>query len=107
MSSMVGNVTRDKNETMISISLKSTLPGILIHVFASVTRIVTSSNIYTAQKMKFSIKDFFSKCYYLLKKSLMENFIFCGVLNDYECMKSHVDDLVVTCDGWRVHRKMQ
>ena len=41
----------------------------------------------TAQKMKFSIMDFFSKCYqirnflrmwlHLLKKSLMEKFIFC------------------------------
>ena len=34
----------------------------------------------TAQKMKFSIKDFFSKCdwiwSHLLKKSLMENFSF-------------------------------
>ena len=45
----------------------------------------------TAQKMKFSIKDFFSKCdqvrrklriwSHLLKKSLMENFIFCAVVN--------------------------
>ena len=43
----------------------------------------------TAQKTKFSIKDFFSKCgqiyrklriwSHLLKKSLKENFIFCGV----------------------------
>ena len=43
----------------------------------------------TAQKMKFSIKDFFSKCdqirsflriwSHLLKKSLKENFIFCAV----------------------------
>ena len=43
----------------------------------------------TTQKMKFPIKDFFSKCdqirsflqiwSYLLKKSLMENFIFCVV----------------------------
>ena len=43
----------------------------------------------TGQKMKFSIKDFFSKCdqicrklricSYLLKKFLMENFIFCAV----------------------------
>ena len=43
----------------------------------------------TAQKMKFSIKDFFSKCNqirsflriwsHLLEKSLMENFIFCAV----------------------------
>ena len=45
---------------------------------------------YTLQKMKFSIKSFFSKCdqdrsflriwSYLLKKSCMENFIFCAVL---------------------------
>ena len=45
----------------------------------------------TAQKMKFSIKDFFSKCdqicrklriwSHLLKKSLMENLIFCPVLS--------------------------
>ena len=43
----------------------------------------------TAQKMKFSIKDFFSKCdqirrklriwSHLLRESLMENFIFCAV----------------------------
>ena len=40
----------------------------------------------TAQKMKFSIKDFFNKCdqipriwSHLVKKSLMENFIFCAV----------------------------
>ena len=43
----------------------------------------------TAQKMKCSIKDFFSKCNQmrrklriwsnLLKKSLMENFIFCAL----------------------------
>ena len=49
------------------------------------------SYIYTAQKLKFSIKDFFSKCdqigrklriwSHLLKKSLMENFIFCVVLH--------------------------
>ena len=44
----------------------------------------------TTQKMKFSIKDFFSKCdeirsflqiwSHLLNKFLIENFIFCGVL---------------------------
>ena len=43
----------------------------------------------TAQKMKFSSKDFFSKCdqirrklqiwSHVLKKSLTENFIFCAV----------------------------
>ena len=46
--------------------------------------------LYTAQKMKFCSKDFSSKCdqsrrklriwSYLLKKSLMENFIFCVVI---------------------------
>ena len=44
---------------------------------------------FTAHKMKFSIKDFFSKqdqicsflriCAQLLKKSVMKNFIFCAV----------------------------
>ena len=48
---------------------------------------------YTAQKMKFSIKDFFSKCdqirrklriwSHLLKKSLTKNFIFCAVLGKF------------------------
>ena len=47
------------------------------------------SETNTAEKMKFFIKDFFSKCdqirrklriwLHLLKKSLMENFIFCAV----------------------------
>ena len=45
--------------------------------------------------MEFSIKDFFSKCdqirrklriwSHLLKKSLMENFIFCAVFGGYFC----------------------
>ena len=41
---------------------------------------------FTAQKMKFSTKDFSSKCdqiriwSHLLEKFLMENFIFCAVL---------------------------
>ena len=44
---------------------------------------------FTAQKMKFSVKDFASKCdlidrklriwSHLLDKSLMKNFIFCAV----------------------------
>ena len=47
--------------------------------------------MFTAQNMKFSIKDFFSKrdqipsflqiWSHLLKKSLMENFIFCAVVS--------------------------
>ena len=41
-----------------------------------------NSTLHTAQKMKFSIKDFFSKCSQIrrkLKKSLKESFIFCTV----------------------------
>ena len=46
------------------------------------------STFFTVQKMKFLIKDFFSKCdqipsflriwAHLLKKSLIKNFIFCA-----------------------------
>ena len=53
-------------------------------------------SLCTAQKMKFSIEDFFSKCdqihsllwiwSHLLKKSLIENFIFCAV--DIELMET-------------------
>ena len=49
--------------------------------------------VFTAQKLKFFIKDFFSKCdqirsflwiwSHLLKKSLMKNFIFCAVILAY------------------------
>ena len=55
--------------------------------------IVGISKKLTVQKIKFSIKDFFSKSdqirsfprisSHLLKKSLMENFIFCAVLTIY------------------------
>ena len=51
--------------------------------------VLVLKNINTAQKMKFSIKDFFSECdqicsflrilSHLLKKPLMENFFFCSV----------------------------
>ena len=67
---------------------------VLVSVYANTgwekTISLVSSAAITAQKMKFSIKDFFSKCEqirrklqiwsHLLKKSLMENFIFCTVL---------------------------
>ena len=55
---------------------------------------------HTTQKMKFSIKDFFSKydkihsflriLSYLLKKSLIENFIFCAVtVTEYRIVIYH------------------
>ena len=53
-----------------------------------------------AQKTKFSIKDFFSKCdhirrksriwSHLLKKSLMENFVFCAVYLNGNSQVAHV-----------------
>ena len=67
---------------MHSVSIEFTLFLFLIQNFLGF--------IYTAQKMKFSFKDFFSKCDqihrklriwpHLLKKSLMENVIFCPVI---------------------------
>ena len=52
-----------------------------------------TSNGGTAQKMKFSIKDFFSKrdqirrklqiWSHLLKKFVMENFIFCAIFDNF------------------------
>ena len=45
---------------------------------------VVQQNVLCFAKKRFSIKDFFSKCdqiwSHLLKKSSMENFIFCAVL---------------------------
>ena len=52
-------------------------------------------SLYTAQKIKFPIKDFYSKCdqtvvwSHLLKKSLLENFMFCAVLTADQ-----------SCSGW-------
>ena len=71
-------------------------------------------SLYTAQEMKFSIKDFFSKCAqirkklrvwsHLLRKSLMENFIFCAVLGELwygitvQKMKFSIKDFFNKCD---------
>ena len=55
--------------------------------------------VHTAQKLKFSIKDFFSKCdlirsflriwSLLLKKSLMVNFIFCAVSDECHSLPNY------------------
>ena len=69
-------------------------------------RMTTVLNIpCTAQKMKFSIKDFFRKCDqihsrlqiwpHLLKKSLMKNFILCAV---------HFAQLVLSCTTYFVEK---
>ena len=69
------------------------------HLFTCVSLCIRYTNWLftdTAQKMKFSIKDFFSKCdqihrnlriwLHLLKKSLMENFIFLCNENLLHCL---------------------
>ena len=62
-----------------------------INCFILLSKIFLNLTYIISQKMKFSIKDFFSKCdqiykklriwSHLLKKSSMENFIFCAVYN--------------------------
>ena len=57
--------------------------------------------LYNAQKMRFSIKDYFSKCdqirrelriwSYLLKKSSMKNFIFCALIEYLQATVSEYD----------------
>ena len=74
------HIQRGLNQKEIQLNLYNKLSILIVsHLFA-----------YSAQKMRFSNKDFFSKCdqilkklqiwLYLLKKSLMENFIFLAVL---------------------------
>ena len=70
----------------------------LLQQFTSVHLKVPITLFHTAEKMKFSIKDFCNKCdkirrklwiwSHLLKKSLMENFIFCAVSENYMVYRS-------------------
>ena len=73
--------------------------------------------IFTAQKkMKFSIKEFFSKfnqicCFcrmrsHLLKKSLMENFIFSAVIIDYQYNKGIIKSCKTYLQTVEVFSKM-
>ena len=82
-------IKKEKKQVKIgNHSLSEELYIIVSVLYAKVDNVKLNS--YTARKMKFSIKDFFSKCdqirsflriwSYLLKKSMMENFIFCAVL---------------------------
>ena len=69
---------------------------------------------YTEQEMKFSIKDFFSKCdqirwklriwSHLLKKSLMQNFIFGAVI---VVLKLYSASLKEVCEGFQFLVKLQ
>ena len=66
----------------------------------SPSSLCTTSSTCTAQKMKFSSKDFFSKCdqirsflriwSHLLNKSLMENFIFCAMMYTVHCTMAYL-----------------
>ena len=64
------------------------------------------TGVNNAQKMKFSIKDFFSKCdqirsflriwSHLLKKPLMENFIFCAVKELFYSVTNLIETEIIT-----------
>ena len=74
-----------------------------------ISQFTYSSKLHTAQKMKFSITDFFSKCdqirsflriwSHLLKKSVMENFIFCAVtiVNFWKMQFYYWQHLILYC----------
>ena len=76
------------DEIIEGISVKISTEFQFIHTDIAVIEDIVV-RVLTAQKLKFSIKDFFSKCdkirrkmriwSHLLKKSLMENFNFCAV----------------------------
>ena len=89
---LIGNVILLK--TNVAMFLKSA-NGFATHLvsffmMAKLRLILFLLKSFTAQKMKFSVKDFFSKCdqicsfqriwSHLLKKPLMGNFIFCAVI---------------------------
>ena len=65
----------------------TTIPTLVFQIHSLFKR-TDKIDLSTAQKMKFSINDFFNKCdqirrlriwWHLLKKSLMENLLFCAV----------------------------
>ena len=66
----------------------------------------------TAQKMKFSIKDFFSKCdqirrklgiwSHLLKKSLMKNCIFCVVVLKSVLVHENINYRNIWIGNWKL-----
>ena len=72
------------------------------------SRNITDQVIVTAQKMIFSMKNFFSKCDrirsflqiwpHLLKKSLMKNFIFCSVCGKFVSFYSRALSIEGTLD---------
>ena len=73
-------------------------------------------NIHCTKKMKFSIKEFVSKCNqiccfcrirsHLLKKSLMENFIFSAVIIDYQYNKGIIKSCKTYLQTVEVFSKM-
>ena len=85
--------TEEGREPYFFISITSSRSQTLRYLFPFMHLRCPGCLLHTAQKMKFCIKDFFSKCdqipsflwiwSHLLKKSLTENFIFCAV--SYNC----------------------
>ena len=93
---MIDDIPKDNNKFSSSSSVISEAGNISIGCdFQKSNTKLSPYN--TAQKMKFSIKYFFSKCdqirsflpiwSHLLRKSLIENFIFCAVQGDHSHIK--------------------
>ena len=82
------------NSKNLSRKTKNLNFDICLFLLACYKSLINFSYLSCARKMKFSIKDFFSKydqirrklqiLSYLLKKSLMENFIFCAVYHVHQ-----------------------
>ena len=98
------NITNKKDETAVDSAKNNIYPHVTVllekNKFYSKgnSYLKTVNSIFTAQKMKFSNKDFSSKCdrirsflrtwSHLLEKPLIENFIFCAVFHlkfVYQC----------------------
>ena len=93
-------------QALFAISATSLIIFPLFLHLSQVLELRRLSQSHTAQKMKFSIRDFLSKCdqirsflriwSHLLKKSLMENFIFCAMS---ESSSSILFPLVLALEG--------
>ena len=76
----------------------------------------TKKLMYTAQKMKFPITDFFSKCdqirrklriwSQLLKESIMENFIFCAVI-EQEVIAKSIFHALLRAIIWKISSRVE
>ena len=136
--SIITNVLEIYKSVLIYFNTSPKRENLLIHIVEQKHSSEERKNVLTgvsAQKNKFCIKDFFSKCNQicsflriwsdLLKKSLMDNFIFCAVYLSnpvvreidvsYQCFYLALPFLVEACEvingtmpkGWNAKSKVE